>query len=95
MLNDTELAMACLKVMETNSQVSRNVLRKTLHTSNERLQRLESIGLIKLPPKTPKNACSNFFKKKNHWRGFKLFGSPDSKRKKSEYDKKLQRGVKI
>jgi hypothetical protein len=53
-MNDIDLASAVKQCMQNNPYITRKKLRAALGTSNDRLQRIEAEGLVKLPLKLSK-----------------------------------------
>jgi hypothetical protein len=64
-LTDTQLIEAVKTYMASHKLVTRGELRRKANTSLERLERLESEGLIVLPPKLSKSAGATLGRKKS------------------------------
>lgn len=74
MRTEQELVAAIKQIQEENKYATRNVFRKRLNVSIERLVKLHDKGLIVLPAPVPKNKC-HLFSDQTKWRKFKLNGS--------------------
>jgi len=64
-LSDADLIKGVKTHMATHKFVTRGELKTKLHTSLDRLARLEKEGHIKLPPKLSKSAGSTLGRKKS------------------------------
>lgn len=75
---DDEIIVIANRLIENNKYVSRSLIRQAAQTSDQRLQRLEDAGKIKLPKKVPKS-CGHLFHREKKWRNFRLPNSPQRK----------------
>lgn len=80
MFTDEQLIKMAQKHMAEFPTCSRASLRRRCHSSYERLQRFADMGYFKMPVKCPKGKA-HLFKQDDVWRKFKLWGSPEGKKK--------------
>ena len=83
---DEYIVAKAKEFLAKNPNCSRAALRTVCETSYERLERLAQDGSFKMPVKCPKGKA-HVFKKDDTWRKFRLWGSPTTPKKVSDYDK--------
>lgn len=85
-LTDQQIIEKARDFMAKNPNCSRAALRTVCQSSYERLEKLSVAGAFKMPIKCPKGKA-HLYKQDDHWRKFRLWGSPTNNKRIKPNDK--------